>query len=477
MTSGRWSLGTTPLVALLAVWALLIGCGQDPAVGPPVDLDAAVDQETTPADDPLDDQEGDPLEEALPDDLPTFDQADLQELDPEPIDDTGGTDTGALPFLPAGPEAAPDPMAFGPFPVGVATFDLYDESRREWIIGPPRFLRTEVWYPAVPSAREGPFWSYDFHQEVDEQIDLGDKEEEFMAAEIPPLQSMAVRDAELDREHGPYPVILFSHGAYSLRFEYLFYTVHLASHGYIVVAPDHTGNTTWDAIRDGFNVLTMLAAAPDRLEDLSFLLDELAMLASDPRHLLYQAVNLVDVGVTGHSYGGFTAATVPCRDSGFRASVLLAPVMDMVELYGCDLADYPVPVMLMGGTDDQTVSWESQYCGYRSIGHAPKILYQLERGGHFTFSDMCRLGLEEQMIEGAPDIANDGCSPTDNVPYEEAQQTIDHYATAFFNLYLRHSPPSADFLIDYAEPPFEPVTLTHGEVPDWPDGGCSSLPF
>jgi hypothetical protein len=39
------------------------------------------------------------------------------------------------------------------------------------------------------------------------------------------------------------PVVLFSHGNMSFRYQSFFLTEHLARHGYVVVAPDHFGNT------------------------------------------------------------------------------------------------------------------------------------------------------------------------------------------------------------------------------------------
>ncbi len=120
---------------------------------------------------------------------------------------SSGGGTAGLPFEPAGPDAAPDPMQPGPFQVGVRTVTLVDESRPDPDTGAPRTLLTEVWYPAEQAAADGPFWSYDAKAEVTPES-LGDKYEAFMAADLPLVTTNTVRDAELDRTHGPYPVIL-----------------------------------------------------------------------------------------------------------------------------------------------------------------------------------------------------------------------------------------------------------------------------
>ena len=48
-----------------------------------------------------------------------------------------------------------DFSAPGSFPVGVRTLVLVDKSREDSYSGGPRTLVTEVWYPAVESARSG----------------------------------------------------------------------------------------------------------------------------------------------------------------------------------------------------------------------------------------------------------------------------------------------------------------------------------
>ena len=44
-------------------------------------------------------------------------------------------------------------------------------------------------------------------------------------------------------DDGPYPLIVFSHGNGGLGVQSFFLTEYLASHGYVVVCPDHTGNS------------------------------------------------------------------------------------------------------------------------------------------------------------------------------------------------------------------------------------------
>ena len=48
---------------------------------------------------------------------------------------------------------------------------------------------------------------------------------------------------------GPHPLIVFSHGNSGFRRQSTFLTTHLASRGFVVAAPDHTGNTLFEMVR------------------------------------------------------------------------------------------------------------------------------------------------------------------------------------------------------------------------------------
>ncbi|MBN2497878.1 MAG: hypothetical protein JXR96_25010 [Deltaproteobacteria bacterium] len=380
---------------------------------------------------------------------------------------------GALPFAPAGPEAAPDPMLPGPFPVGVVTLDYHDESRPDPRTQQARLVRTEIWYPAVQSARLEPSWSYDLKQEANPPIDLGDRREELLAADIPPISSTAVREAEIDRANGPYPLVLFSPGAYSLRFQYLFYTEHLASHGFVVAVPDHAGNTLWDLLRDGQDAEAMGRSVEDRPKDLRLVLNQVEKALANRDSFLYGMVDLAHVAASGHSFGGYTAMAAGCLDTRLGWVISFAPLLRPLSAADCPIESYPLPVMMMGGTDDRTILWEDQACPYLSIAGVEKYLVEIDRAGHFTFCDLCRLGASGISFVNWPDIEQDGCSPTENIPYDEAQKVVVYYATAFANGKLRSSPSSAALLRDRDDGLFVSVDFIIGNDGfDGPDGGC-----
>ena len=386
----------------------------------------------------------------------------------------------SLPFAPAGPGVVPDPIARGPFPVGVMTVDLYDDTRIDEYTGKGRMLRTDIWYPATQAYAGGPYIVADLQAEA-VGIDFGDKTEIIMNADIPRIEMACSREAEIDATHGPYPVILFSHGANGIRWQSIFYTIHLASHGYIVMSPDHAHNTIWEILADGFQGDSLTDSLPERPLDMEVLLEQLLVWSKDPGHRFFGMVDEEHIGATGHSLGAITSTALACRDERIKATVLHSPQIFAGLTFGYCLGQpFPVPVMVQGGTEDGTLKYCAQYCEYKEhLTTAPAAyMYELVSGGHFTFSDICQLDLqlvteELDLGDAALHTINDGCGE-ENAPYKAAHQSINHYATAFWNAYLRGSTGSLDLLVDMDEPPHDNVNFWIGDVPDfWGEGGCA----
>ena len=72
------------------------------------------------------------------------------------------------------------------------------------------------------------------------------------------------------RADGPYPLVVFSHGAYGVRFQSVFFTAYLASHGYVVVAPDHPDNCLFDLfVQGGYSMEEVVNSSFDRPFDIT----------------------------------------------------------------------------------------------------------------------------------------------------------------------------------------------------------------
>src|SRR5438309_104514 len=144
----------------------------------------------------------------------------------------------------------PEPLLMGPFPVGVTTTVFVDNSRIDNFTKQPRTLVTEIWYPATDDARHMPKNKYsDFipggvTPEID---DLIKKTYKMSATEIDKIYwNEAHRNAAVRK--GRFPLVVFSHGNGGSRNQNTFWCDYLASHGYIIVSADHTGNARWTII-------------------------------------------------------------------------------------------------------------------------------------------------------------------------------------------------------------------------------------
>jgi dienelactone hydrolase len=217
-----------------------------------------------------------------------------------------------------------DPFSRGPHPVGVRSADLVDEDRA-------RSLAVEVWYPADPS-------------HAGEDLADATRDSYQVLALTPPALQDAVRDATPGT--GRHPLVAFSHGFAGHRRQTTHFCTHLASHGYVVVSVDHTGNTLDDMMK---LVLAIQAGGappepdavlgsivPDRPVDVSFAIDRvLDGTACD----MADRVDAERIGVTGHSFGGWTTLQVTGRDDRIRAALPLAPAGGETHLPAAALHD------------------------------------------------------------------------------------------------------------------------------------------
>ena len=325
----------------------------------------------------------------------------------------------------------------GPHPVGVRTLVLVDPSRHDEYTRGDRALLTEIWYPADERARGAAPTS--FLEFFGEHREAAARFVEHFGGQIDEVNRrfkvVAVRDAPLRK--GVYPLLIFSHGNGGVRHQNATLMDHLASHGYIVAAPDHTGNAGVAALPGGavpYDREGRSRSAKDRPLDVSFLITRFLEESSRDSGWLGGAIDSRKIGVLGHSFGGFTATRVADTDERVRA------VLAMTFAYG---QGTPVPAMLMLGERDRTVkaAGNALIRTYYTACRGPKYLLSFPRGGHFTFTDMDRI---------APDfgdgIGKDRKTGEAFLPMEEARKRIKAYGLAFFDRHLKEDSDAARFL-------------------------------
>lgn len=375
------------------------------------------------------------------------------------------------PFAPASTAAAPDPSKMGPYPVGVVTYESIVDDSRVDLYGSPRRLYTEVWYPATEAARGKPGKSYDVmdlmtNQEKQQVKDSG--------IAIPILHTAAVENADPRLDDAPYPVVIFSHGQFGVRWQTTFFTVALASHGYIVVSPDHPGNTLRDELSlkqsdTGGIVGGILLHYLDRGYDIDYLINYFTTL--DGRDFLAGMPDGDHVGVSGHSFGALTSFRAAAFNPKVKAIVPMAPT-DM-GLALPDVAEFGpnyrlnVPTLIEGSGDDHTLAYaDNAVPAYDKLG-TPRGLVDILHGGHFTFSDLCKFDLanvaEKIQFIGVDNVLNDGCGPT-NPTADIAEPIVNNYAIGFFNWQLRGSTGSLQYLTQARADALTPGVATFESV-------------
>ena len=331
----------------------------------------------------------------------------------------------------------------GPYAVGV----------RDFVIdAPERQIPVTVWYPASnpTGAEESTTYTMDF---------LADPAAGF------PTGGRALRDAAPDPSGGPYPLVLYSHGAWCFPAMGSFFTEHLASHGFVVMAPVHEDN--WGTLFE-----PQYKSEISRPRELSAILDfaeELTTSGGDMAGL----IDMEHVAATGQSFGAQVAlemggarlnfvdwqktycvdfpedntcktyaghleemaelAALPSVPEGLwpdwsdpRVDVLAVTGPDFSALGGGGLAEMRRPVMLLIGTHDTWVGPAMEYRhAYETLPAAEKTRVQFEGADHMIFGNAC------QAYPGMVDAGFYFVCADSVWDMDRAHDLTNHFVTAF----------------------------------------------
>ncbi len=308
--------------------------------------------------------------------------------------------------------------AFGPAPVGVLTLDLVDVARLNVAGDGPRPVTVEVYYPSTASAIDG--------VPRDVVTVLG----------IPIVETPAYRDVDI--APGTVPLVVFSHGNNGVRFQSFFFAAHLASYGYIVVTPDHHGNTFVDTLASVVDPMPEI----NRPLDMTFVIDEfLAFNAVASGDFFEGAIDPASIGASGHSFGGLTSLLLAGGDAGFgtftdtrvQAIFPQAPAAPFATTF---FESITIPTLIVGGTIDETTPFATQQqVPYDSMlsGALVVALAELDQAGHFSFSDFCEVSGDLLTFLGG---AEEACEPR-HLPWRYAQDITKYLALNFFDATLK----------------------------------------
>jgi dienelactone hydrolase len=282
------------------------------------------------------------------------------------------------------PPAAPDTLAarrqpkaapMGTYAVGRVEQTLVDDSRptkaKQGFDGAPnRTLHTTIYYPArgKPGGAVSP-------------------------------------DATPDRTHGPYPMILYSHGHNSFGAEFEPLLRQWASAGYVIAAPDYplsNKNTPGGADASDLG---------EQPADAHFVIDRMLASSSKRSGQLSHLVDANNIGASGHSLGALTTYSLVyetcCADKRVKAAAPMSAVAGDAPAYFSGIS---TPLLAEHGDADSTIPYPAGAGTFAKAG-PPKFLLTLVGGAHTP------------PYRGGPDA-----QPT----------TVAHVTLDFFDRYLRN---------------------------------------
>ncbi|GHH63367.1 lipase [Streptosporangium violaceochromogenes] len=338
------------------------------------------------------------------------------------------------------------PAPTGPHPLGTVSLHLVDRARADpWRDSrPARELMIQIWYPAraahghppAPWMSPGAVPFFERGQGIPPGTLLLPVTHAHLAAPVDPGRCGR-------------PVVLYSPGLRSDRSLGTALIEELASHGYLVVAVDHTydadqvefpgGRVETFAITGDLDDVLIAKALAVRTADTRFVLDRLTALNAGHnadagrRPLppgLAGAFDLSRAGVLGHSLGGATAAAAVRADRRLRAGVNLDGSLLPPVTAGTDR-----PFLLFGGDPGpgpEDPSWDRFWAGQ----YGWKRELALIGSTHTSFTDLETLLPQAAPILGlTPGQVTQAIGPLDPRSAVRAQRD---YVRAFFDLHLRH---------------------------------------
>jgi predicted dienelactone hydrolase len=250
----------------------------------------------------------------------------------------------------------------------------------------------------------------------------------------PDISSSLAKDGQPLTGCGTFPLVIFSHGLLGCGDQSIFFTETLARYGYVVVAPDHQDALLCSV--DGKISLFPSATEPPILDpqtwtDTSYVQRKdgiettLNWVLQDDQ--LKPLIDVNEIGIAGHSLGGYTALAMvggwaSWKDSRFKAALLMSPY-SLPFSASNTLKGVTVPLMYQGAELDIGITpFVDGRLGAYAQSNPPKYFVKLRGGNHFTWSNAVCAGYKvvADCLQAKPSAA-----------------LIDEYGIAFFEQYLK----------------------------------------
>lgn len=191
-------------------------------------------------------------------------------------------------------------------------------------------------------------------------------------------------DASPLTKNGPYPLIIFSHGALARGIVYEAEAKTWASAGYVIVAPDFPLSNS--NAPGGVSLSGSVGDVQNQPADDTFVIDQVLALNRDPSadSPLAGMIDPKHIGAAGHSNGAITTYglvyTDCCTDKRIKAAVAMSGIAGIVD-------DSPyfqgknTPLFILHGNTDGTVPYSAGVKAYDEA-KAPKFFLTFLGAGH-----------------------------------------------------------------------------------------------
>lgn len=309
------------------------------------------------------------------------------------------------------------PKLDGPEKVGTQTFHLTDQNRDEVLTedqSDKRELMVQVWYPTENSnnnKREALFpkdkeMFKKYIQTYSNSLNLPD----FVFDYWKYSKTNSYENVEILPSTSPYPLVLLSHGMGTSKVLHASQAENLASHGFIVVTIDHTYSTFATIFPDGrvTDYKTKTTTLDDRTkigniwtQDVEFVINQIEKLNSGAIESQFKGkIDLNNIGVMGHSFGGATAFNATYLDHRIKAGVNMDG--SLYEVENRDDINKPFMFIRSGNFKDWLANFENDrnsdnevnkflsdelHIIKNVINHGGSAIY-VEGTQHFNFTDL-----------------------------------------------------------------------------------------
>ena len=345
------------------------------------------------------------------------------------------------------------PKPTGDKNIGTESIELIDIDRLEWFTEDPQDLRKimiQIWYPTD-----------DLDGEKELYIDYGELRIEALASQFDyspflfkkliDVETNSIKKAEPSTQSS-FPLIIFSHGLGGNRTQNTVIIEELTSHGYVVIAIEHAYDANISIFdngdvanyRSGINYerrntqeitpeefwAIRLPQLETRAEDVSYIINQLE-LGNLPENIV-NIIDLENIGVFGHSFGGATSIYSSYNDHRIDACVNLDGWMVVVP---DEIVDNGINknFMYLGQEQwDEKLNYQKLDKFVKSNTKSSKIL--IPNTTHYDFSDAPHMTKVAKLL-----------NKSGKVKSKNLKNILNELIILFFNKNLKNQ----EIIIDY----------------------------